>query len=211
MTKVNLRISKNWFGSEYGGFYLHSQILNQKSIIYSLGVGLDITFDSEVINLLNCKVFAFDPTPKSINWVKDNVLIKNFIFSPYGISKSYGRKKFYKPNNKNHISGSLFSSNVVNKNDYWNLDFKSLIGAMNENDHKKINVLKMDVEGAEYEIIEHIKENNIQIDQILVEFHSLIIENGVTKTKKAIQTLYEMGYKCYGISDSLQEYSFIKL
>lgn len=61
---------------------------------------------------------------------------------------------------------------------------------MNENNHKQINVLKMDVEGAEYEIIEHIKEKNIQIDQILVEFHSLIIENGVTKTKKAIQTLY---------------------
>ena len=96
MTKVNLRISKNWFGSEYGGFYLHSEILNQKSIIYSLGVGLDITFDSEIIDLLNCKVFAFDPTPKSINWVKDNVLIKNFYFSPYGISDSLQEYSFIK-------------------------------------------------------------------------------------------------------------------
>ena len=49
------------------------------------------------------------------------------------------------------------------------------------------------------------------IVKILVEFHSLIIENGDSKTKKAIQTLYEMGYKCFGISDTLQEYSFIKL
>ena len=89
LTKVNLRISENWFGYEYGGFYLHSEILNQKSIIYSLGVGLDITFDLKIIDLLNCKVFAFDPTPKSINWVKYNVFIKNFIFSPYGISKSF--------------------------------------------------------------------------------------------------------------------------
>ena len=211
MTSVNLYIYKNWFGSLYGGFYLHPKKINKKSIIYSLGVGEDITFDSEVMDHFKCQVFAFDPTPKSIEWVKKNVSDKNFKFSPFGISKSSGVKKFYKPKNQLHVSGSLYDSDVVNKNDYENLNFITLIDAMKEYDHQKINVLKMDVEGAEYEIIEHIKENNIQIDQILVEFHSLIIENGDSKTKKAIQTLYEMGYKCFGISDTLQEYSFIKL
>jgi len=211
MTNVNIDISKKWLGSLYGGFYLHTNKINSNSIIYSLGIGQDITFDSRVMDLFNCQVYAFDPTPKSVNWVKKNVFNKNFKFIPNGISKSSGVKKFYKPKNQLHVSGSLYDSHAVNKYDYENLNFITLIDAMKEHDHQNINVLKMDVEGAEYEIIEYIKENNIQIDQILVEFHSLIIENGDSKTKKAIQTLNEMGYKCFGISESFQEYSFIKL
>ena len=78
------------------------------------------------------------------------------------------------------------------------------------NNHDKIDVLKMDIEGSEYEVIEHIKKHQIDIKQILVEFHPHLEIHGRMKTLKAINKLEAMGYHCYGRSDSLLEYSFIK-
>ena len=42
---------------------------------------------------------------------------------------------------------------------------------MEELNHNKIDLLKMDIEGAEYEVINDILEKNIDIDIILVELH----------------------------------------
>ena len=47
--------------------------LNSKSVVYSIGIGTDASFDLELINTFNCEIYGFDPTPKSIRWVKKNI------------------------------------------------------------------------------------------------------------------------------------------
>jgi hypothetical protein len=77
--------------------------------------------------------------------------------------------------------------------------------------HTTIDVLKMDIEGAEYEVIEDIVSSRISINQILVEFHHRFPTIGIEKTKNAIKQLNKAGYKIFSISESGQEYSFIKI
>ena len=48
------------------GFYLNPEFINEKSIIYSFGIGEDISFDLSLIKEFDCNVFGFDFTPKSI-------------------------------------------------------------------------------------------------------------------------------------------------
>ena len=64
---------KKLFGNaNYGGFYINPYILSFRGdiIVYSAGVGNDISFDIAVLSdYSNCKIFAFDPTPQSIEWV----------------------------------------------------------------------------------------------------------------------------------------------
>ena len=52
---------------------------------------------------------------------------------------------------------------------------------------------------------------NIDIKQIVVEFHPNLIKNGWAKTKNMIKTLNKSGYKCFGVSSSYSEFSFIKV
>ena len=40
-------------------------------MIYLFGVGEDITFDTYLSGLLDCKVHMFDPTPRSIEHIKE--------------------------------------------------------------------------------------------------------------------------------------------
>ena len=208
---VNInKISKQWFGNQYGGFYLAQNSIDKSSIVYSIGIGEDISFDEGIMDRYGCKVFAFDPTPKSVVWVKENVTTQNFVFSPIGVAKEKGSRKFYLPTNNNHVSGSIHDIKTINNSNSIDLRFDSLSNIMKDNNHLKLDLLKMDIEGAEYEVIDHIQKNNIDIKQILVEFHPHFEKDGKKKTKKAIEKLEKMVYSCFGLSNSLLEYSFIK-
>jgi hypothetical protein len=65
--KKEVQFSTKWNGNTYGGFYVHPDALSKNSIVYSFGIGEDISFDKAIIENHKCHVFAFDPTPKSIN------------------------------------------------------------------------------------------------------------------------------------------------
>jgi len=205
-----IKKEKHWVGNSYGGFYVATDSLNNNSIVYSIGIGKDVSFDLDIIKKYNCKIFAFDPTPKSINWVNKNVNNKNFIFSPTGISIKKGSKSFYLPKESKHVSGSLKKIFTVDQNNAVELDFDTLKNQMIKNNHQKIDLLKMDIEGSEYDVIDSILTDKIEIDQILVEFHPHLIQNGRSKTKNSIKKLENIGYKCFARSNSFLEYSFIK-
>ena len=116
-----------WFGSEYGGFYVLPKLLNKRSIVYSFGIGKDISFDKEIIRAFNCKVYGFDPTPKSIKWCEGQTLPENFIFLPFGIAKKTGIYSFNLPKNENHVSGSIKKHNHVSAYNTIDVQMKSTV------------------------------------------------------------------------------------
>jgi len=69
----------------------------------------------------------------------------------------------------------------------------------------------MDVDGSKNDVIDSILNVKIEIDQILVEFHPHLVQNGRKKTKSSIIKLESFGYKCFARSNTFLEYSFIKL
>ena len=184
--------------------------LCDNSIVYSIGIGEEVSFDLEIIEKYNCKIFSFDPTPKSINWVNKNISNKKFIFSPIGISYEKGSRKFYLPKDSRHVSGSLEKISTINESNMVELYFDTLKNQMKKNRHQKIDLLKMDIEGSEYDVIDFILKFKIEIDQLLVEFHPHLVQNGREKTKSSIYKLENFGYKCFARSNSLLEYSFIR-
>lgn len=87
---------------------------------------------------------------------------------------------------------------------------KKLSTIMKELKVDKIDILKMDIEGSEYDVIKNILEEKIVVNQILVEFHHKFSAIGISRTKKSINLLNQHGYLIFSISKSGNEYSFIK-
>ncbi|MCD4773118.1 MAG: FkbM family methyltransferase [Bacteroidales bacterium] len=208
--KKGIKCNYEWHGNDYGGFYICPDLLNKNSIVYSFGIGEDISFDESIIKKYGCKSYGFDPTPQSINWLKHQVLPDNFSFYPFGISDKTEITNFYLPINQEHVSGSSIKHSNVTEKRIVQVQMKSIDDIINELGHKKIDVLKMDIEGSEYEIIESILNTDINIDQILIEFHDQFFENGIMKTRKAVKMLQENGYEIFAVSDSYDEVSFIR-
>jgi glycosyltransferase involved in cell wall biosynthesis len=52
--KPSVFVKKQWYGNNYGGFFICPEFLNSNSIVYSFGIGEDISFDQAVIYSHNC-------------------------------------------------------------------------------------------------------------------------------------------------------------
>lgn len=206
-----VRIKSRWFGNNYGGFYLHPEGLNEDSIVYSFGIGEDISFDLQVIQEFKSQVFGFDPTPKSIRWVKSQQHPSQFHFFDFGIGMETGDVTFYLPKNKDYVSGSILTLNSLNVLEPVSVPMKKFSEIVHDLGHQKIDVLKMDIEGAEYNIIPEILNSGIEIKQILIEFHHRMVKNGGDLTKKSIQLLKENGFELFAYSDTSEELSFINV
>ncbi len=77
--------------------------------------------------------------------------------------------------------------------------------------HACIDLLKMDIEGAEYDVLAEILTQRIPVKQLLVEFHHRWPQIGVEKTKQAICALNTAGFRIFSVSLSGEEYSFLHL
>lgn len=208
--KRTIRCKAVWYGNDYGGFYVNPDLITENAIVYSFGIGWDTSFDNKMIASHQCKVFGFDPTPTSIDWVKKQSLSKKFHFTPVGIGTETAKVDFFLPIQEHHISGSATHQSNVSTHDKVEVQMKSLKDIMQELGHTRIDVLKMDIEGSEYEVLENILLNEIPIDQFLVEFHDRFFEDGRDKSRKVVELMEQYGYGIFATSNCLEEVSFIK-
>jgi hypothetical protein len=68
---------------------------------------------------------------------------------------------------------------------------------MDELNHQKIEILKMDIEGAEYDVIEDLLQSNPDVRKLLVEFHHRFSSIGKHKSKDIIEKLINHGYRIF--------------
>jgi FkbM family methyltransferase len=205
-----VRCRKKWYGSSYGGFYIHPALLNANSVIYSFGIGKDITFDIRCIRNHGCRVFAFDPTPKSINWIRSKKINPRFTFFDYGIACQSGLHDFFLPSNPRGTSGSLADSPAVSRTKTIKVLMQSFHDITTQLGHHHIDVVKMDIEGEEYAVLDDILSTGISIDQILVEFHDRIFDSEKCMSAETVRKLNDKGYVIFGHSINFEEVSFIR-
>jgi FkbM family methyltransferase len=207
--KKGVKCKSKWYGNTYGGFYAHPNILNENSVVYSFGIGEDISFDRAIIEKHDCKIFGFDPTPKSVSWVNKQNLPENFHFLEYGVSNESGFADFYLPKNPEYVSGSIITQSNINVNEKIVVQMKTIQDIMKELGHNHIDILKMDIEGEEYDVIENILDNKVSVSQILIEFHDRFFKDGRDRSYNAIKNLNKSGFEVFAVADSFEEVSFI--
>jgi len=195
-------------GGDYGGWVVAENYINNMSIVYSFGIGEDISFDLGLIKKYDVTINAFDPTPRSIEWVESQQVPSNFKLHKYGLADFNGLIDFHPPLNSEHISHTIIDG-VNNDNNSISVEVKSIRTIMMELGDNNIDLLKMDIEGAEYDVIKNLSLSGIRPRQILIEFHHRFHSIGVEKTKVALSELSKMGYKLFSVSDSGEEYSFL--
>jgi FkbM family methyltransferase len=195
------------FGSGYGGWDVVSESLGKSSVVYSFGVGEDASFDIALIERFGMDVHAFDPTPKSIAWVLCQGFPSEFRLHEYGLANFDGNVSFNPPENPDHVSHTILDRPETEGHSI-SVPMKRLTTIMRELGHARIDLLKLDIEGAEYGVIDELGEFGIRPQQLLVEFHHRFPGVGVQKSRDAIAVLKSLGYGLFSVSPTGEEYSF---
>lgn len=209
LVRLDVVCRKETLGSAYGGWDIVTDGLNAQSVVYSFGVGEDASFDMALIDRFGLTVHAFDPTPKSIEWVKRQGFSNRFVLHEYGIAAFNGTVAFNPPENPAFVSYTLLERPSTAARAIQ-VPIRRLSTIMEELGHDRIDLLKMDIEGAEYDVIEDIERSGVRPRQILVEFHHRFPGVGIEKSKEAIARLRTMGYQLFSVSVTNEEFSFIR-
>lgn len=204
------------FGNDYGGFEVAVDILQKtdKPIVYSFGIGEDLSFSQDILNYYKtANIYAFDPTPKSIAYVQKHPLNNDerFHFFPTGIAVEDGTMPFYLPENTNYVSGSVEPHEGL-RQESIDVKVRTLKSLMEEIGHNYIDVLKMDIEGSEFNVIPNIMDSlKGDIGQVCVEVHERFFKDGPQKWKALKECMNEMGFYIAAVSKSKQEFTFVKM
>ncbi len=167
--------------------------LNSQSIVYSGGVGRDTSFERGLVRQFGCSVVLIDPSPtgRETMALPEN-RIPQFTFLPVALSGGCGTLKLAPP--KYPEEGSWFQD--AGGADAIEVPCEDLATLMQKNGHQHIDLLKIDIEGAEYAVLDSLLAKRLPVSQVLVEFHHDILP-GIKrwKTVRAILKLIAAGYQ----------------
>lgn len=176
-------------------------------VAYAVGVGTDIEFDETLVRRFGMQVHSFDPTPRSVAWIRNQVLPAGMAFHEIGLSDQDGFLEFEEPANPEHAS---FSTVTQRSGRRVRLPVKRLGTIMKDLHHEEIEILKMDVEGAEYGIISDMERCGLWPRQLLVEFHHRFPSIGAHRTRDAIRILKRAGYRIARVEPNGEEFLFLR-
>lgn len=167
--------------------------LSDKSIVYSGGVGKDISFEIDLVNKFNCRIFLYDPTPIALSTIeRRSPLNPRISYFSIGLNGEDGIVRFSEPENLEEGSFSVYRKDKKLKS--YEYECRSISSLMRENNHIEIDLLKIDIEGFEYSVMDDILKNKLIIKQICVEFHDHLHDSFRKRKQDIIKKLKDRGY-----------------
>lgn len=195
-----------------GGWWFHPTTLAGDSIVYSLGIGEDVDFDLMLIDRFGCEVHAFDPTPSTVDWIAQRELPSRFHFHPWAITARDGTLQLYPRIRRDGSMSAVMYTMVpedASAGEAIEVPAVSLASIAGRLGHERIDLLKMDIEGAEYEVLDSLLVSAVKPAQLLVEFHHRFPGIGPARTEAMIRKLRDSGYRLFAIAETGRELSFL--
>lgn len=238
--KINLPIAGNIpterIGTPYGGWIVPVQFLDDQSVCYLVGAGEDVSFDLGLAHRLGCPVHIFDPTPRAVQHV---TLLKSNLeksqktacatspdgfypvyppqtasllhMHPYGIWNEDTVLRFYSPPNEAYISHSIV--NLQQSDRFIEVPVKTLRTAMRELGHGRVNLLKIDIEGAEYQVIESLIQLEVEVDVLCIEFDESAANHFdghyMDRIENALKSLMDAGFVIIAKESNCHNYTLL--
>lgn len=164
--------------------------LDNQPYIIDCGANIGLSTIYFKLKFPSSEVIAFEPDPLVFKLLQKN--IKSFKFNNVklvnkGVFNKNGEEKFF---GKGDDSGRIISNEVLPKN-YRKIKVVSLRNYL----RKKVCLLKIDIEGAEYKVIKDINDFLFNVSRIFIEYHSRI--NRIQELDKILCILKNNGFRFY--------------
>lgn len=181
-----------WFRDDGDNTLRIKYNLNESSIVFDVG-GYKGEFASVMVSKYDCTVYVFEPIPEFyqviVNKFSGNKKIRPYCF---GLSDKTGSQKISLTDNR--------SSLYIEDNNAITIQLKSAVDFIRENNITTIDLVKINIEGSEYALLESLIAAGMitKFKNIQVQFHDFIIENARGRMEKIQQELaktHELTYQ----------------
>jgi FkbM family methyltransferase len=193
-----------YVGSANHGYTIPANYLSEASVCYCVGAGTDISLDTELAARFKSNVYVFDPMPYALDhfnglvdsakagkrFTADNdkqgyaytisaERLAAITYCSTGVWDEKKLVKFYVPSRDNYAGHSI--TNLQNTADYIEAPVDKLANIMRELGHQQLDLLKLEIEGSEYTVINDVLADNLDVKIILVEFDEFHHRKGLAR------------------------------
>ncbi len=189
---ISAQRAKKWFEDKGDETLRLDYDLTENSVVFDIG-GYKGEFASQMICRYDCTVYIFEPIPEFYNIIKSKFIRnKNAVPFCYGLADKTASQKISLTDN----SSSLF---IEDENSLV-IQTKSIYDFINENNIPQIDLAKINIEGAEYALLESLIEQGMisRFKNIQVQFHDFIINDAKIRMEKiqaALSKTHELTYQ----------------
>jgi len=166
--------------------------LNQDSIVLDLGANLG-GFSIEMIRRFGCTCVAVEPSPNMFHQIPSHHRIQKLNLAVAGANRAV----------QFHISADPLGSSMI-PNDHADYERvlsvtgRNLESLVKELDLFQIDLIKMDVEGAEIEILDACSDKFLQlIGQFSIEFHDFNQTISIKEVRRILERFEKLGFFVY--------------
>jgi FkbM family methyltransferase len=188
------------------------------------GAGEDIGFDCALVEKFGSRIRIVDPTPRAIAhfeqlisaitkgekfpinksledfYTIDSSHLSRIQFLPFGLAGEDKEMKFYYPQDPSHVSCSTLN---LQKTDKWfNASCYRLATLMIQQGDQALDLLKMDIEGGEYAVIDDLLLSGLLPHYLLIEFdeaHTPLDGGAMDRMKSRIRALENSNMRCIAL------------
>lgn len=192
-------------GTRYGGWWLDRNLVRADPLLVDCGLGQDISFDASFVSRFGGTVIGIDPNPASLAWCRQHCppgmqLRDRAFWTRAGATLEFHlpRPKEALPKGADGVSGSLLASHEYvaggRSRQVTSTDLEEVLAGAGRED---CDVLKLDIEGAEYAVLADLAERGLlgRCRQLLVEFHHGVTAHDLAQTERLVEAVRAAGFR----------------
>lgn len=182
----------------------HGAYSNQWVDVEKNDVVVDIGFNYGLFSTTSMikkpsRIIGFEPNPKLVKIFKDNFKDETIEVYNYAVSDVDKKVTFYE-NGDSAMSSIKENVHVENRTDEIQIDAIGINTIFNSFNLERIDYLKVDCEGSEFEIFDSMSEDflSTKIRKTAIEFHNFV---GSEDVQKLLQKLKNCGFETFVKND----------
>lgn len=178
-------------GSSYGGWIVPEGLIGEGWTCYTVGAGGDISFDLALVERHGATVRAFDAVEQYVQEAKATAAGEpRFSAHHAAIALADGPLRMQVTHDQQ--SRSVSSAGLYESAQYVELPGRSLPSLMAELGDARIDLLKLDIEGGEYEVIPALDLRGLGVGIFATQLHHT---GSIGGARRLVAGLREQGYE----------------
>jgi FkbM family methyltransferase len=173
----------------------------EASVVADVGCGYEAEFSRHMLDQHGLRAVGVDPTRKHAPFLREleGSSQGRFRHLPVAVSRENGVLTFHE--SRQNESGSLLATHTNVQRDDTNdyeVESVSLPELTRRLGGGSVDFLKLDLEGAEYDLFERVSEEDLRpFGQIFLEFHHHCTDHTVAETKEVVDRISRNGFKVF--------------
>lgn len=145
-------VPMTYLGTDYGGWHVPDGLIDDTWLCYCIGAGADVSYDVRLVQDFGARVRAFDP----LEDYREPALAAaghdpRFSFHACAITEHDGPLRVWKAQDPSH--GALSAANLQRTAQSVEVQGRSLPSLMAEFGEDHVDLMKVDLEGIEYQVV----------------------------------------------------------